>query len=226
MENEYARIPKHRGTEKKIKQLKENCEELCKEVNQKKAEINAIKEDVSSKKKLMLIDKKETEKLLEKQANLKDELVRILGVPVKLGKEAEKINCKKNDEEKKKKALNDQIEELNGTLKAIERRTEEILQEKEDIMKELDGKQILLESKERECSTLSKLLEINREKELVVVAERLDINRVACVNNSVFSKISFFSLLYCLCFQVLCCNHCGVEIIKLGFDFRNVYINY
>lgn len=93
-------------------------------------------------------------------------------------------------------------------------------------MKELDGKQILLESKERECSTLSKLLEINREKELVVVAERLDINRVACVNNSVFSKISFFSLLYCLCFQVLCCNHCGVEIIKLGFDFRNVYINY
>ncbi|XP_030336793.1 coiled-coil domain-containing protein 146 isoform X1 [Strigops habroptila] len=172
LENEYARIPKHRGTEKKIKQLKENCEELCKEVNQKKAEINAIKEDVSSKKKLMLIDKKETEKLLEKQANLKDELVRILGVPVKLGKEAEKINCKKNDEEKKKKALNDQIEELNGTLKAIERRTEEILQEKEDIMKELDGKQILLESKERECSTLSKLLEINREKELVVVAER------------------------------------------------------
>ncbi|KAM9026094.1 coiled-coil domain-containing protein 146 [Ara ararauna] len=172
LESKYARIPKHRGTDKKIKQLKENCDELCKEVNQRKAEINAIKEDVSSKKKLMLIDKKETEKLLEKQANLKDELVRILGVPVKLGKEAEKINWKKNKEEKKKKALDDQIEELNGALKAIEKRTEEILQEKEDIIKELDEKQILLQSKERECSTLAKLLEINREKELVIIAER------------------------------------------------------
>ncbi|XP_065522827.1 coiled-coil domain-containing protein 146 isoform X2 [Lathamus discolor] len=172
LESEYARTPKHRGTDKKIKQLKENCEELCKEVNQRKAEINAIKEDVSSKKKMMLIDKKETEKLLEKQANLKDELVRILGVPVKLGKEAEKINRKKNNEEKKKKALDDQIGELNSTLKAIEKRTEEILQEREDIKKELDEKKILLESKEQECSTLAKLLEINREKELVIVAER------------------------------------------------------
>lgn len=57
--------------DKKIKQLKENCDELCKEVIQRKAEIIAIKEDVSSKQKLMLTDKKEVEKLLEKQANLK-----------------------------------------------------------------------------------------------------------------------------------------------------------
>ncbi|XP_061222353.1 coiled-coil domain-containing protein 146-like isoform X4 [Neopsephotus bourkii] len=172
LESELARISKHRGRDKKIKQLKENCDELCREVNQRKVEINAIKEDVSSKKKLMLIDKEEMEKLLEKQANLKDELVRILGVPVKLGKEAEKINWKKNNEEKKKKALDDQIGELNGTLKAIEKRTEEILQEREDIMKELDEKKILLESKEQECSTLAKLLEINREKGLVIIAER------------------------------------------------------
>ncbi|XP_062488001.1 coiled-coil domain-containing protein 146 isoform X3 [Pezoporus occidentalis] len=172
LESEYARIPKDRGTDKKIEQLKENCDELCKEVNQRKAEINAIKEDVSSKKKLVLIDKKEMEKLLEKQANLKDELVRILGVPVKLGKEAEKINWTKNNEEKKKKALDDQIGEVNGTLKAIENKTEEILQEREAIMKELDEKNILLESKERECSTLAKLLEINREKGLVIIAER------------------------------------------------------
>ncbi|XP_061323332.1 coiled-coil domain-containing protein 146 isoform X1 [Pezoporus flaviventris] len=172
LESEYARIPKDRGTDKKTEQLKENCDELCKEVNQRKAEINAIKEDVSSKKKLVLIDKKEMEKLLEKQANLKDELVRILGVPVKLGKEAEKINWRKNNEEKKKKALDDQIGEVNGTLKAIEKKTEEILQEREDIMKELDEKNILLESKEQECNTLAKLLEINREKGLVIIAER------------------------------------------------------
>ncbi|KAM6420707.1 coiled-coil domain-containing protein 146 isoform 3-T4 [Pluvialis apricaria] len=172
LENEYERIPKQRETDKKIKQLKENCDELCKEVIQRKAEIIGIKEDVSSKQNLMLIDKKEVEKLLEKQANLKDELVKILGIPAQLGKETEKMNRKKNDAEKKKEALNDQIEELNGTLKAIEKRTEEILQEREDVMKELDGKQILLESKERECIALTKLLEISREKESAVLSDR------------------------------------------------------
>ncbi|KFP18115.1 Coiled-coil domain-containing protein 146 [Egretta garzetta] len=172
LEKEYERIPKQKEADKKIKQLKENCDELCKEVIQRKAEINAIKEDVSSKQKLELIDKKEMEKLLEKQANLKDELVKILAVPAQLGKEIEKMNWKKIDAEKKKEALNDQIEELNGTLKAIGKRTEEILQEREDVMKELEGKQILLESKERECINLTKLLEISREKESGVLSDR------------------------------------------------------
>ncbi|KAM9634205.1 coiled-coil domain-containing protein 146 isoform 2-T2 [Morphnus guianensis] len=183
LENEYERIPKQREADKKIKQLKENCDELCKEVIQRKAEINAIKEDVSSKQKLMLTDKKEMEKLVEKQANLKDELVKILGVPAQLGKETEKMNQKKIDAEKKKEALNDQIEELNGTLKVIEKRTQEILQERENVMKELDGIQILLESKEREYITLTKLLEISREKESAVLSDReaLEENLKKCV---------------------------------------------
>ncbi|KFZ56663.1 Coiled-coil domain-containing protein 146 [Antrostomus carolinensis] len=172
LESEYERMPKQREANKKIKQLKENCDELCKEVIQRKAEVSAIKEDVSSKQKLTLIDKKEMEKLLEKQANLKDELVKILGVPSQLGKETEKLNLKKIDAEKKKKALNGQIEELNGTLKAIVKRTDEILQERGDVIKELDGNQILLESKERESITLTKLLEISREKESAILSDR------------------------------------------------------
>lgn len=78
------------------------------------------------------------------------------------------------DAEKTTQALNDEIEELNGTLKAVEKRNEEILQEREDVIKELDGKQILLESKERECSALTKFLEMSREKESAVLSERLD----------------------------------------------------
>uniref|UniRef100_A0A8C3PI66 Uncharacterized protein n=1 Tax=Calidris pygmaea TaxID=425635 RepID=A0A8C3PI66_9CHAR len=183
LENEYERIPKQKEMDKKIKQLKENCDELCKEVMQRKAEINAIKEGVLSKQKLMLTDKKEVEKLLEKQANLKDKLVKILEVPAQLGKEIEKMNRKKIDAEKKKEALNDQIEELNGTLKAIKKRTEEILQERKDVMKELDGKQILLSSKEQECITLTKLLEISREKESVILSDReaLEENLNKCI---------------------------------------------
>lgn len=51
--------------------MKENCDELSKEVIQRKAEVNAMKEDILSKQNLMLIDKKEVEKLLENQDNLK-----------------------------------------------------------------------------------------------------------------------------------------------------------
>ncbi|KFP30371.1 Coiled-coil domain-containing protein 146, partial [Colius striatus] len=183
LENEYERIPKQKEINKKIKQLKENCDELCREVIQRKGEIIGIKEDISSKQKLIVLDKKEMEKLLEKQAKLKDELVKILGVPVQLGKETEKMNHKKIDAEKKKEVLNDQIEELNGVLKAARKRTEEILQEREDVMKELNEKLILLESKEQECITLTKLLDINKEKESSVLSDReaLEENLNKCV---------------------------------------------
>ncbi|XP_068023450.1 coiled-coil domain-containing protein 146 isoform X4 [Melanerpes formicivorus] len=172
LENEYERIPRQREIEKKMKRLKDNCDELFKEVVQRKAEINAIKEDVSSKQKLMLADENEKEQLLEKQAALKDELVKILSVPTHLRKETEKMNQKERDAEKQKDALNHQIDELNATLKAIEKRTEEILQERGDVRKELHEKQILLESKEKECIALTKSLEISREKESAVLLDR------------------------------------------------------
>ncbi|NWW37716.1 CC146 protein, partial [Panurus biarmicus] len=167
-------FPSFLKKDNKITQLKENCDELRKEVIQRKAEIDSIKEAVSSKEKLILTDEEEMEKLQEMQTYLKAELVRILGVPKQLAKETEKLIQKKIDAEKKNEDLNDQIEELNRTLKANEKRTEEILQEKEDVMKELDERQTLIQKNERECIALTKLLEINAEKELAVLSDRLD----------------------------------------------------
>ncbi|KAK2535582.1 Ccdc146 [Columba livia] len=149
-------------------------------------EYNAIKEreyDVQFKMQCLQEEKRFLETEYERIPKQKDELVKLLGVPAQLGKETEKINKKKIDAEKMTEALNDEIEELNGTLKAIEKRNEEILQEREDVVKELDGKQILLESKERECSALTKFLEISREKESAVLSEReaLEDNLNKCV---------------------------------------------
>ncbi|NXT15485.1 CC146 protein, partial [Prunella fulvescens] len=76
------------------------------------------------------------------------------------------------DAEKSNEALNDQIEELNRALKATEKRTEEILQEKEDVLKELDDRQTLIQKNERECINLTKLLEINAERELAILSDR------------------------------------------------------
>ncbi|NXA60472.1 CC146 protein, partial [Mohoua ochrocephala] len=185
LENEYERMSKEKKDDK-IKHLKENCDELSKEVTQRKAEIDSIKEAVSSKEKLILTDEEEMEKLQETQTYLKAELVRILGVPKQLAKETEKLNQKKIDAEKKNEALNDQIEELNRTLKATERRIEEILQEREDVMKELDERQTLIENNERECITLTKLLEMSTEKEFAVLSDRqiLENNLNKCVSEN------------------------------------------
>ncbi|NXT67939.1 CC146 protein, partial [Chaetops frenatus] len=182
LENEYERISKEKK-DNKITQLKENCDELSKEVIQRKAEIDSLKEAVSSKEKLILTDEEEMEKLQEMQTYLKAELVRILGVPKQLAKETEKLKQKKIDAEKKNEALNDQIEELNRTLKATEKRIEEILQKNQDVMKELDERQTLIEKNERECMTLTKLLEISTEKELAVLSDRqiLENNLNKCV---------------------------------------------
>ncbi|NWR30633.1 CC146 protein, partial [Tachuris rubrigastra] len=183
LEDEYEKIPKQKKDDKKIKQLKENCDELCKEVVERKAEIDAIEEAVSSKQKLILADEEETEKLLDMQTNLKNELVKILGVPKQLAKETEKIYRKKIDAEKKNEVLNDEMGELSRTLKAIEKRTEEILQERENVKKELESNQVLLESKERECISLTKLLEMNTEKELEILSDReiLENNLNKCI---------------------------------------------
>lgn len=79
-----------------------------------------------------------------------------------------------SDAEKKNEALNDQIEELNRTLKATEKKTAAILQEKEDVMKELDERQTLIQKNEQECIALKKLLEINAEKEFAILSDRLE----------------------------------------------------
>lgn len=105
---------------------------------------------------------------------------------MQLKKEAEKINQKKIDAEKKNEDLNNQMQELNSTLNDIDKGTEKILQEREDVMKELDGKRALLESKEQECAALARLLEIGREKQLAILVERDSLNQK--LNERIFEK--------------------------------------
>lgn len=78
------------------------------------------------------------------------------------------------------------MQELNSTLNDIDKGTEKILQEREDVMKELDGKRALLESKEQECAALARLLEIGREKQLAILVERDSLNQK--LNERIFEK--------------------------------------
>lgn len=85
--------------------------------------------------------------------------------------------------EKKKIILEQEFKELNDSLKKVETKINAVIEEKEDVIKELEGKRALLEIKEREYNQLVKLLELTRENEATSLSERL----VVCYLN--FSSI-------------------------------------
>ncbi|VFV34347.1 Hypothetical predicted protein [Lynx pardinus] len=180
---EFEKIPKPGEMEKKMRILRESTEELRKETMQKKLEIKNLREDLASKQKQLLKEQKELEELLEYQVNLKDEVVHHQAVPVQIGKEIEKTTRKKLEMEKKKIVLEYELEELNDFLKKVETKINSIMKEKEDVIKEVEGKRALLEIKEREYNQLVKLSELTRENEATSLTERgiLDLNLRNCL---------------------------------------------
>ncbi|XP_014925212.2 coiled-coil domain-containing protein 146 isoform X1 [Acinonyx jubatus] len=180
---EFEKIPKPGEMEKKMRILRESTEELRKETMQKKLEIKNLREDLASKQKQLLKEQKELEELLEYQVNLKDEVVHHQAVPVQIGKEIEKTTRKKVEMEKKKIVLEYELEELNDFLKKVETKINSIMEEKEDVIKEVEGKRALLEIKEREYNQLVKLSELTRENEATSLTERgiLDLNLRNCL---------------------------------------------
>ncbi|XP_075050579.1 coiled-coil domain-containing protein 146-like, partial [Mixophyes fleayi] len=178
LEREYERIPKIGELEKRAKLLKETSDELQKENTQRILEIKALKEDLSSKEREIQREQKEVEKKLQQQEIKKDELVQVQYIPEQLGKDMEKINRKIMETEKKKLKLEEQCQELNHSLKQIDNKTKMLMGEKEDVMKELEGKRTFLENKEQEFNHLTKLLEFSKENEAVALGERaaLDLN--------------------------------------------------
>ncbi|XP_055468960.1 coiled-coil domain-containing protein 146 [Psammomys obesus] len=180
---EFEKIPKPGEMEKKMKLLRESTEELRKEVMQKRLEIKNLREDVAAKQKQLLKEQKELDDMMEYQVGLKDEVVQHQTVPVQIAKEIEKMTRKKIEMEKKNSTLEQEVKELNESLKKIENKANAVVEEKDDLMKEVEGKRTLLEVREREYSQLLKLLELTKESEASSLAERgiLDINLRNCL---------------------------------------------
>uniref|UniRef100_A0A8D2LW36 Uncharacterized protein n=1 Tax=Varanus komodoensis TaxID=61221 RepID=A0A8D2LW36_VARKO len=161
LEKEYHRIPKASEAEKKMKALRESCEEIRRETTHRRQEIRALKEDLSSRQKHLTKDQKELDELFRKQEEIKDELVRLQAIPIQLGKDMEKLNRRIQ-----------YVFSCSLFDKKLEAKSEELMEEKEDVMKEVDGKKALLESKEREFITFTKMHEMNKENEGSGIAER------------------------------------------------------
>ncbi|XP_013919065.1 PREDICTED: coiled-coil domain-containing protein 146-like [Thamnophis sirtalis] len=172
IEKDYRRIPKASDADKRIKALRDSCEDLRKETTQRRLEIKNLKDDLFIRHKRLTKEHKELEELFRKQEELKDELVRLQAIPIQLGKDMEKISRRMQDIEKKKIALREEAQELVDTSKKLETKCTETTMEKEDTIKEVEGKKALLESKEREFNTQTKVHEMNKENEGTAISER------------------------------------------------------
>ncbi|XP_048642145.1 coiled-coil domain-containing protein 146 isoform X2 [Marmota marmota marmota] len=189
MLKEFEKIPKPGEMEKKMRILRDSTEELRKEIMQKKLEIKNLREDLTFKQKQLVKEQKELEELLEHQVVLKDEVVYHQTVPVQIVKEIEKMARRKVEMEKINIILELEVRELNDSLKKIENKISAVVEEKEDVMKEVEGKRTLLEVKEREYNQLVKLLELARENEATSLSEKgiLDLN----IRNNVIDKQNY-----------------------------------
>ncbi|KAK7834898.1 hypothetical protein U0070_022869 [Myodes glareolus] len=169
--------------EKKMRLLRESTEELRKEVIQKRLEIKILREDLASKQKQLTKEQKELEEVLECQVGLKDDVVHHQTIPVQITKEIEKMTRKKTEMEKKNIVLEYEVKELNGSLKKLENKVNALAEEKDDVMKEVEGKRALLEVKEREYNQLLKMVELTKESEASSLAERgiLELNLRNCL---------------------------------------------
>ncbi|KAG8142680.1 hypothetical protein E2320_005882 [Naja naja] len=76
------------------------------------------------------------------------------------------------DIEKRKILLREEAQELTEMSKKMEAKCVEAMEEKEDAVKEVEGKKALLEIKEREFNTQSKVHEMNKENEGTAISER------------------------------------------------------
>ncbi|XP_063093681.1 coiled-coil domain-containing protein 146 isoform X2 [Cavia porcellus] len=186
---EFEKIPKPGEMEKKMKLLRESTEELRKEIMQKKLEIKNLREDLTSKQKQLVKEQKELEEVLEHQVVLKDEVVQHQNIPMQIAKEIEKMTRKKVELERKKLVLEYEVKELNNSLKKVESKVSVLVEEKEDVVKEVEGKRALLEVREREYHHLVRLLELTQENEASSLTERgiLDLS----LRNSLIDKQNY-----------------------------------
>ncbi|XP_067915346.1 coiled-coil domain-containing protein 146 isoform X3 [Heterodontus francisci] len=173
---DFERLPKAADFERKTKALRESCIELSREISQRKREIKTSKEEVENKIEEVKNVQKELEKKQENEEHLKISLVQLHTVPVQLAKDIQKLNRKRNNLEKAKAEIDAQHNELLSYVQQIENKCRMIEDEKLEIMKELDGKRVSLDSKEQDYNQLVKMMELGKEKESALMGERASLD--------------------------------------------------
>ncbi|XP_076153576.1 coiled-coil domain-containing protein 146 [Alosa pseudoharengus] len=193
LEKEYETQPKAVELEKHSKSLRESCEELRKEISQRRLEVRSLAEDVEAHRKLLL---KEQRELRDKKDIIEiheAELAQLLSVPGQLGKEIERISRKKAEVQKKQVCVEEQLCELSEEQRGVQERSVCVEEVRREVLREVEGRRAHLEAAEREHTLLLKEHNINKEKEVMLLGHRgvLDVNlsQVLCEQKRVHEAV-------------------------------------
>ncbi|KAI4897828.1 hypothetical protein NFI96_007263 [Prochilodus magdalenae] len=178
LEKEYESQPKPVEQEKRYLALKESCEEIRKEIAQRRQEIRSLMEDMEARQRLMQKEQRELQDKKETVENKEAEMAQLLSMPGQLGKEIERINRKKTDVEKHKALLQEQLQELVELKKKTQARCRQLEEESRTMVRELEGRRAQLEVAQKEGNVLLKELGMTKEKEAILLEKRgmLDIS--------------------------------------------------
>ncbi|XP_034143838.1 coiled-coil domain-containing protein 146 isoform X2 [Esox lucius] len=183
LEKECEATPEPVELDMRAKSLKESCEELRKEVAQRRQEVRSLLEDKEARQKLMAREQRDLDDKRDIIKNKKAELAQLLSVPGQLGKETDRINRRKMEVEKRMAALDQQLSEMAAQQKKTEAHCRSLEEEKREVMREVEGRRAHVEAAEREHSMLQTEQNMAKEKEVLLLGQRgmLDINIGQCI---------------------------------------------
>ncbi|XP_036373402.1 coiled-coil domain-containing protein 146 [Megalops cyprinoides] len=178
LQKEYETQPKPVEMEKKAKALKDRCEELRKEIAQRRMETKSLGEDSDMRQKQLEREQRELDDKNQIIHIHEAELAALLSVPGHLGKESDRIKRKRTDVEKKMAELDQQLAEISDLNKKAEARKEALEEERKEVQSELEARRVELEVAEREHNRLLKEKDSIKEKEAIMMGQSgmLDIN--------------------------------------------------
>ncbi|KAM4615636.1 coiled-coil domain-containing protein 146 [Polymixia lowei] len=172
LEKEYETQPKLVELESRMKAQRDRCEDLRKEVEQRRLEIRSLKKDMESREMQILREQKELEGKKEIVDIKQAEMAQLLTVPNQLFKEIERMSRRKADATKKAAALDREMTELKEQLKEVDQHNRALEEERKEVMKELEGHRAQVEATEREHRILLKDQQSHKEREVVLMGDR------------------------------------------------------
>nr|XP_032827245.1 coiled-coil domain-containing protein 146-like [Petromyzon marinus] len=165
LQKEYERMPKPGDLERKAKLVMEGCEDLRREVSQRKAEVQSLQEELESRQGQMIRDQKSLNQQKIMRENLKNELVQIHMVPGEIMKEIKAVEHKKQEQEERRAALEAQSRDAQAALAGAAVRAEEARHEAVAVAEELDARRTQLDAQRHELQRLARDLAFAGERE-------------------------------------------------------------
>ena len=172
LEREYARMPKPNELERQIKELKVQNLDLYREIQMRQEEIADLKQSVKDKNAHIDLKKKNYKELLDQIENLKADYVEVNTLPNQISKEFDKVFMEKDEVSKHIACIESELREASQQAAEMEELRQLIEDKKSEVASQITLEKETTFDKEKEFNDLTKQHELEKEKEIVLQADK------------------------------------------------------